>query len=150
VLKISFGALMLMVTTGACARTTPPPASGTAALDSNTATSAPARANRDVITQEELSVSSISGLTVLEAVRMLRPRFLTVRGLTTVPGQIPDEEAGKVHVSIDGNKIVALEELSGIRAGTVAEIRYLNAPAAMQKFGATAREGPVILVKTMK
>ena len=34
-------------------------------------------------------------------------------------------------------------------ASTVVEIRFLNPAAAMQKFGGSALEGPVILVKTM-
>jgi hypothetical protein len=117
--------------------------------------SASATRNRDIITREELSVPSVSSLTVLDAVKSLRPQFLTVRGLNTVPAkdnngtQLVDQESGKVHVSIDGNKLVPVEELSGIRAGAVVEIRFLNPQAAMQKFGGTARQGPVILVRTM-
>jgi hypothetical protein len=142
----------LLTAAAACAGSSPPPANSLAADQS----AAPVRMDRDVITTQELSGPSVSNMTVLEAVKNLRPHFLTVRGLNTVPAkdaqgnQIVDEESGKVHVSVDGNRIVGLDELSGIRAGTVAEVRYLNVAAAMQKFGGMAREGPVILVKTIK
>jgi len=97
-------------------------------------------------------------MTVLDAVRSLRPQFLTVRGLNTMAAKennnpdgksLTDQESGKPHASYDGNKIVPLEELSSLRAGSVAEVRFLNPAAAMQKFGGSARNGPVILVKTM-
>jgi hypothetical protein len=88
-------------------------------------------------------------------VRSLRPQFLSVRGTHTLQdtstarkGAV-DPEAGKVHASIDGTKIVSVEELAGISANSVAEIRFLNPAQAMQRFGGAAREGPVILVTTM-
>jgi hypothetical protein len=123
------------------------------------ASTAPATRNRDVITKAELEGPSVRNMTVLDAVRSLRPHFLTNRGLNTVPAkeandpingkQLTDQESGKVHASIDGNKIVPIEELSSLRAGTVVEVRFLSPAAAMQRFGGTARQGPVILVKTM-
>jgi hypothetical protein len=121
--------------------------------------SATANRNRDLITRDELNKPSVVNMTVLDAVRSLRPHFLTVRGENTVPArsgndpiegkQLTDQESGKVHASIDGNKIVPLSELAGLRAGNVIEVRFLSPAAAMQKFGGTARNGPVILVKTM-
>lgn len=119
---------------------------------------APVNRNRDLITQEELQGSNIVGLSVLEAVKTLRPQFLTERGKNTAPAKLNndpngpplnDGESGKVHVSIDGNKIALLDELSTIRASTVKEVRFLNIAQAHQKFGGAAREGPVILVTTM-
>ena len=122
-----------------------------------TASATPNR-NRDLITRDELTAPAVTGLTVLDAIRSLRPQFLTVRGQNTMPAkegndpagrQLVDQESGKVHASIDGGKIVPVEELSGIRAGTIVEVRFLSPAAAMQKFGGSARQGPVILVKTM-
>lgn len=152
----AFGVLAL-VAGAACAShpaTTATPSGATASQQSAASTR-----DRDVITQAELSSPSVSGLTVLEAVRSLRPQFLTVRGMNTVPAKsnndpingtvLTDQESGKVHASIDGSKVVPLEELAGIRAGTVVEIRYLSPAAAMQRFGGNSRQGPVILVKTM-
>jgi len=112
------------------------------------------RRDRAVITREELADPAVSGRNVLEVVRSLRPQFLTVRGTHTLQDTatarkgVVDPEAGKVHASIDGAKIVSIEELAGINANTVVEIRFLNPAQAMQRFGGAAREGPVILVTT--
>jgi hypothetical protein len=145
-----FAGFMLVALTGCATRPAAVPAG-----DGATQASAPTSRNRDVITKDELMAPSVSGLTVLDAVKSLRPHFLTVRGQNTVPAkdaegkQLVDQESGKVHASIDGNRIVPVEELSGLRAGTVVEVRFLSPAAAMQRFGGTARQGPVILVKTM-
>ena len=91
---------------------------------------------------------------MLEVVRSLRPQFLSVRGTHTLQDTatarkgVVDQDAGKVHASIDGSKIVSVEELAGLNASTVVEIRFLTPSQAMQRFGGAAREGPVILVKT--
>lgn len=150
----AFGVLILLSATACASGSSNPAATGSAAVQSGTA----ANRNRDLITREELSAPAVNGLTVLDAVKSLRPHFLSVRGQNTLPAkennnpegkQIVDQESGKVHASIDGNKIVPVEELAGIRAGTVVEVRFLNPAAAMQRFGGQARQGPVILVKTM-
>ena len=112
------------------------------------------RRDPNVIRLDELSDPAVSGRNVLEVVRVLRPQFLSVRGTHTLQDTstarkgMVDPEAGKVHASIDGTKIVSVEELAGITAGSVVEIRFLNPAQAMQRFGGAAREGPVILVKT--
>jgi hypothetical protein len=156
----AFGVLALLAGS-ACASHNNAATTTPAAADGATATqaSAPVSRNRDIITKDELSKPSVVNMTVLDAIRSLRPQFLTVRGLNTMAAKenndgkngapISDQESGKVHASIDGAKIVPLEELSGLRAGSVAEVRYLTPAAAMQKFGGTSRNGPVILVKTM-
>lgn len=138
----------------AASNTTPVAADGATA----TQASAPTR-NRDIISRDELTKPSVVNMTVLDAIKSLRPQFLTVRGLNTMAAKenndgangrpITDQESGKVHASIDGNKIVPLEELSTLRAGSIAEVRFLSPAAAMQKFGGSSRNGPVILVKTM-
>jgi hypothetical protein len=147
---------LALITTAACAGHTAPATNGPDATTSST--SPAASRNRDIITRDELTKASVVNMTVLDAVRSLRPQYLTVRGTNTMAAkqdnnpdgkQIVDQESGKPHASIDGNKVVALEELSGIRAGSVLEIRFLSPAAAMQRFGGSARQGPVILVKTM-
>lgn len=144
-----FGVVGLLAL-GACASRPAAVATGAEA----TQAAAPAR-NRDVITRDELTAPSVAPLTVLDAVRSLRPHFLTVRGMNTVPAktangeQVTDQESGKVHASIDGGRIVSVDELAGLRAGTVVEVRFLSPAAAMQRFGGAARQGPVILVTTM-
>jgi len=114
---------------------------------STTGSSAIGHRDRDVIGRDELLDPTVRSLTVLEAVRAVRPTYLTSRARG---GQsLQDPEAGKVHASIDGISVVALDELRKILVTGVIEIRFLNEAAAMQRFGGAARQGPVILVKTM-
>ena len=146
------GVLALLALSACATKTTPPTTEAGATQASSTSR------NREVITKDELQVPSITGLTVLDAIKTLRPNFLVNRGMNTMPAHanndpdaavLTDQESGKVHASIDGNRIIAVEELANLRAGTVAEIRLLSAAQAMQKFGGSSRQGPVILVKTM-
>jgi hypothetical protein len=109
------------------------------------ATPASSRRDRNLITREELSEdASMSAQSVLDAIRSLRPQYLMERGKNSHS----DEEAGRVHASIDGGRIIPLAELEHIHVNSVLDIRYLDAAAAMQKFGGAAHEGPVILVRT--
>ena len=101
--------------------------------------------NRDLITQDDLS-SDLRAESVLEVIRTLRPHFLNDRGTAA----LSDPEAGRVHASIDDGRIVPIGELNGMHANEVIEIRFLNASQALQKFGTAARQGPIILVTTMK
>ena len=98
----------------------------------------------DVITAEELADPSISMGDALDAVRRLRPGFLLSRGAVS----IKDPSAGSVHVSIDGGTLVALSSLSQLRANQLAEIRYLSAADAAQRFGVISGSGGVIMVKS--
>jgi len=141
-----------LVSVSAVAKHNVPP--GSESLDAAPATQSAAH-DRDVISHDELQAPGIIGLNVLEAVRALRPRFLTVRGLNTLPAKdangnpLTDDESGKVHSSIDGTRVGPLDDLTAVRASTIKEIRYLDVPAAHHKFGSASREGPVILVVLM-
>jgi hypothetical protein len=148
----ALGVVALLAVSACATKTTPP------ATDAGASQAASPSRNRDVITRDELQVPSITGLTVLDAIKTLRPNFLVNRGMNTMPAHanndpdapvLTDQESGKVHASIDGSRVVPVSELENIRAGTVAEIRLLSVAAAMQKFGSNSRQGPVILVKTM-
>lgn len=94
---------------------------------------------------DELRDPGLAGQSVLEVVRKLRPNFLSSRGVQSRS----NPEAGRVHASINGNGVVSLDELRTMHTAGVVEIRFLNAAAAMQRFGGAAQEGPVILVQTM-
>ncbi|MEQ1689797.1 MAG: hypothetical protein ABMA00_00820 [Gemmatimonas sp.] len=97
----------------------------------------------DVITAQELSDPSVNSGDALEAVRRLRPRFLTTRG----SGSIRIVGAGSVHISVNGGPLLNLSELSRMRSIEIAEIRYLNATDATQRFGTLAGSGAVLLVR---
>jgi hypothetical protein len=146
-----FAGCVFIVAVGACAGKAPDPATG--------ASPAPQEAagrNRDVITAAELSKPELGALSLLSAIRSLRPTYLVNRGLQsyncpkTTDDCSADPDAGTVHASVDNGRIVRLEELDAIHVTTVQEVRYLNAAAAMNKFGGAARSGPVILVVMKK
>ena len=146
-------ACILAVVTSACAKspspeTAPSPSAAIMTADAEPVTPE-GRRERDVITKDEMTRANVGSQSVIEVVTSLRPAFLNVRGMHNVAAAGGDPEAGKVHASIDGNKLISLDELRGVLAATVKEIRFLNPAAAMQRFGGDAREGPVILVTTM-
>ena len=131
------GVFLLVAAATACAAKAP-------VAGSSDEVRASAPRNRDLITLADLSADpAMRSQSVLEVVRTLRPHFLTDRGPDNA-----DPNEGKVHVSIDDGRIVPLSELSTMHANEVIEIRYLNSGQAMQKFGSTARRGPVIVVRT--
>ena len=136
---------VLLVGSAACAASHP--ASG-----SMEGTRGPSGRNRDLITQDDLAADpTLRAQTVLEVVRALRPHFLNDRGSNSLgAGGMSDPEAGKVHASLDGGRVLPLSELASMHANEVIEIRYLNEAQAMQKFGTAARQGPIILVTTTK
>lgn len=115
---------------------------------------APANRNRDLISREELADPALRAQSVLDVVKSLRPQFLSVRGTqgvrcNTATDCQTDADAGRVHVSIDNGRILPVEELANLHVNSVIDIQFLSASAAMQKFGGAAREGPVILVRTI-
>lgn len=126
-------ALLLLLTVG-CARRSGGVADGAAT----------AARGSDVITGQELVEASVSSGDALEAVRRLRPRFLATRGTSS----IRFASAGSVHISLDGGPLLALNELSRMRPSEIAEIRYLNATDATQRFGTLAGSGAVLLVRS--
>ncbi len=105
---------------------------------------ATARANRNVISREELSTPSIRAMNALEVIRSLRPTYLAERGKTSQS----NPEAGKVHASLDYNGVISLNDLRNVPVVSIVEILYLDVAAAMNRFGGAANEGPVIVVRT--
>ena len=147
----SFSACMLIVASAACASKAPVPEAGGAPSPQEAA-----GRNRDVITAAELSKPELNAQSLLSVIRSLRPTYLVNRGLQsytcpkTTNDCSADPDAGTVHVSVDNGRIVRIEELEAIHVVGVQEVRYLNPAAAMNKFGGSARSGPVILVVMKK
>ena len=105
--------------------------------------SSPAERRRDnVITAQELSAPEIVTQNLLEAVRRLRPNYLTSRGGGT-PG---NPKGGRVQVSIDGSALGEVSNLTSYSPAAVREIRYFTAAEAAQKWGTTSNGGAVIMV----
>lgn len=117
-------------------------ASGSPAGDPGTTVGA--GRNADIITAAELADPAIASGDALEAVQRLRPRFLMTRG--SISAKNPT--AGSTHVSVDGGPLLTVDALSRLRPSQIAEIRYLGASDAAQRFGTNAGSGGVILVKS--
>ena len=130
--RLYLGAALL--TTFACAGA-PDPEAGAAPNASH---------QGDLITTAELNDPSLGSANLLEAVRRLRPRFLSSRG----PSSIANPSAGVVHVSTDGGPLASAGVLANYLPNSVVEVRFLNANDAALRFGTAANGGGVILVKS--
>jgi len=135
-LKRILTVVLLSATASSCARNS--------TIASSPNTTGTAQRGSDVITAEELADPTVRGGDALEAVRRLRPRFLTSRG----SGSVRNANAGSVHLSVDGGPLQTVNFLSRMRPGEIAEIRFLNATDAALRFGTAAGSGSVILVRT--
>jgi len=100
------------------------------------------RAN--VVEQEEIRTAD-AGPSAYEAIRRLRPEYLTRRA-TPQPG---DGEEGYPVVYLDGIRLGGLETLKNIPLDTITRIRFLRASEAAQWLGRTHRGG-VIAVSTIR
>ena len=126
-------ALCALALTGACAS-----APKTAA----TAGAPAAERNANVLTAAEIESRGTQTGSAYDAIRRLRPNFLTYHGVSGSTNR-----AGTVHVSVDGGPLGTVESLRGIASVQVAEVRYLSAADAAQRFGTSAEAGPVLLVR---
>ena len=99
-----------------------------------------------VITKEELMDPAITSRDALTALRHLRPNFFTYRGPIT-PNQA---SAGETQISQDYGPLRPLGELASMNTMTFVEVRFLNADAAMGRFGLNAQGGPVIVLVSNK
>ena len=142
----TLGLFVIVVVAAACA-------SGGVAPASTSPSKPTAQRDRNVITMDELRDPALVGQTILDAIKTLRPNFLSSRGTQTIAYQgnngVVDEESGKVHASIDDSGVLPLEDLKRIPVGSVVEVRLLSPAAAMQRFGGSAKTGAVIVVRTM-
>lgn len=100
--------------------------------------------NPDLITADELADPAIVAGDALQAIQRLRPRFLMARG--TVSNS--NKSAGSVQVTVDGGPLLTVNHLKTVRPASIAEIRYLSASDAAQRFGTAAASGGVIMVKS--
>lgn len=95
--------------------------------------------NPDVITAAELERSG--DITARQAIERLRPRFLRMRG----PSSLQNADADRLIVYVDNARIGGVEVLGQIHAFEIREIRYLSAPDATSRYG-TGHSGGVIAI----
>jgi len=108
--------------------------------------------DRNVLTAEEISTASVS--TVHELLRSKRPRWLSVRGsstLRTVPGKdimgkpttFPVE--AEIAVYFDNVKTGSQDVLRSLSTNAVESIEYLDAASATQRFGTNHEYGAILI-----
>ena len=105
--------------------------------------SRPARATADpnVITVAELE--GHHGVSARRAIERLRPRFLRVRG----PSSVTNPAADRVVVYVDQARMGGVDILDQIPAQDIQEIRYLSAADATSRYG-TGHSAGAILITT--
>jgi len=122
----------------------------TSSSSSSTATAAPRPSasrearNPDVISRAELQDPTIAGTDAMTAIRQLRPAFFRTRG----PQSFSNATAGQTQISQDFGPLQPVDNLKGIDARSLTEVRFLNAVEAQNRFGINANGGPVIVLLT--
>jgi hypothetical protein len=111
-------------------------AAALACASSGTAGTAPRR-DPNLITEQEIAASTESN--VYDVVSRLRPMFLKTRGRSTIIA------GGSEYASVflDGQYYGELGSLRNIVATQIHEIRYLNGPDAVSKYGMRYGSGAV-------
>lgn len=111
--------------------------------ESATRPTRPPRRSHVLISSEELAATP--ALDAMEAVRTLRPDWLTSRGVTTLRGEMPE-----LLVYLDGQRMGSQQVLSGIAIAMIREIRYYSAPDATQRWGTGHAGGVIEIVSRQK
>jgi len=100
---------------------------------------AAASGSRYVITGGELE--TVHSLSALDAIRRLRPGWLTARG----PVSIQNQSQAGVKIYLDSSPQGGAESLQFIRANTLGEMRFLNSREATTRFGIGHPDGAIML-----
>ena len=115
------------------------------------------RRDRNVLTAEEIDEASAS--TVYELVRSKRPRWLSVRGSSTLRTAAGTDMLGRpmiypaeaeIAVYFDDVKRGSQETLRSISTNTVETIQYLDAASATQRFGTNHEYGAILIRRRVR
>ena len=95
------------------------------------------RVDRNVITQEQITANGYR--TAYEAVEALKPAWLITRpdGLAT---------QREVQVYLDNSRLGGIETLRPIAASQVAQIRYIDAATAINRWGVDHGQGVIMVI----
>ncbi|HMI47367.1 MAG TPA: hypothetical protein VK481_01705 [Gemmatimonadaceae bacterium] len=93
--------------------------------------------DRNLLTEDEISTISVAS--AYEAVERLRPMFLKTRGRSTINAGGSEYAT----VFVNGQFYGDLPNLRNIMASEVREIRYLNGPDAVTKYGMRYGSGAI-------
>ena len=131
----SVSALALLLSGCASAHT-----GASAAGDAGAAATRAPRRDANVLTAAEIESRGANTGSAYDAVARLRRSFLTYHGFSG------GSTGGAVLASVDGSALSGVAALRSVSARNVAEIRYLSAVDAAQRYGTTANSSPVVLV----
>jgi hypothetical protein len=108
-----------------------------ACASSGTGGTSPVRREPNLITEQEIQASAETN--AFDVVSRLRPMFLKTRGQSTI------SSGGSEYASVflDGQYYGEIPSLRNILANQVHEIRYLNGPDAVSKYGMRYGSGAV-------
>jgi hypothetical protein len=106
---------------------------------STSGTQSSPRRSTNVIAAEEIAASSAKD--AVEAINLLRPQWLTARGVSSTGINLD------LAVYLNNGRLNDVEMLRGVPASNIVEIRYLSSSEATTLFG-TGNMGGAILVKT--
>ena len=106
----------------------------------------PQKQLRDVLTRNEIMSSTATELDLYQAIRSLRPNFLSGR-----PGVRSPVSAASMPtaVFVDRVRQAGFESLRTLPASVVEEVRYLDPTASQNEFGPSV-SGGALLVKLYK
>ena len=113
---------------------------GAAPAGTTAATTAP-RAKRDptVITAEELTRGQWSN--AYDAVRTLRPQWLTFKGADTILG-----DQGEVQVRLDDTPLGGIASLRQVTSVGIASMRFVDGITAAGRWGGAYANGAILIV----
>lgn len=95
-----------------------------------------------ILTSQEMEAARLSDGLLLDAVRRLRPGFLTPRGGADLGGTEPE-----IQVSVNDGRPRPISVLQDMRANSVSSVALLTAGDAQLRFGMRDSFGPVLLVR---
>src|SRR5262245_40572167 len=97
------------------------------------------REERNRITAAQLE--KITANNAYDAVRLLHPEWMDNRGVNTI-----NAEPTTAAVYVDGSRVGDLEYLRNVQLNSIAEIKYLNAAEASNRYGMGLARGVIEVI----
>src|SRR5262245_53578380 len=98
------------------------------------------REDRNRITAAQLE--KITANNAYDAVRLLHPEWMEVRGINSTSNPVPVTAA----VFIDGSRMGDLESLRNVQLNGISEIKYLTAAEASNRYGMGLARGAIEVI----
>lgn len=105
------------------------------------------KSSSNLITAEEIERAHVNN--AFEAVQLLRPRWLRVREVLTLPGSVEGDnmQMQQIHVYIDERDKGDVEFLRTIPAETIFTLRYMSTNEVGARYGPSSGPGIIVAFK---